>query len=326
MGKRYRWGILGTAEISREIIRGIREGDGGELRAVASRDIDKAERWAGEHDIPLAFGSYADLLRSGEVDLIYNPLPNSLHARWTVEALNAGHCVLCEKPIALNAQEAQAIADAAERNGLHVAEAMMYRFHPQWNRIFELIQSGVIGRVETLHSQFTFMLDDPAANPASSELGGGALMDVGCYCVDFSRMIAGSEPVRVCALEKRKQVDETMVGLLEFPGGVLAHFETSITNYERHRAEIAGAEGSIVLPSPWIPGDEAADIVLNRADHAPETIRVPPANSYQLEVEEFVAVANGEAAPARPIADAVANMQAIDALFCSAREWAAVTV
>jgi D-xylose 1-dehydrogenase (NADP+, D-xylono-1,5-lactone-forming) len=326
MGKRYRWGILGTAEIALEIIKGIQLGDCGELQAIASRDIDKANDWACIHGIPLAYGSYEDLLRSDEVDMVYIPLPNSLHAQWTIKALEAGHCVLCEKPISTSAAEAEAVAAAAKRSGMHVAEAFMYRFHPQWIRILELIQSGAIGDVSTLHSQFTFLLDDPAANPFSAKLGGGALMDVGCYCVDFLRMIAGCEPVRVSALERRKDVDETMLGLLEFPGGVLASFETSIANYERHRAEIAGTQGSILMQNPWIPGDEAATIIVHRDGQAPETIIVPPANSYQLEVEEFVAVSNGEAKPARSVADAVANMKVIDALFRSARENVAIKI
>ncbi len=326
MGKRYRWGILGTAEIALEIIKAIQLGDCGELQAIASRDIDKANDWACIHGIPLAYGSYEDLLRSDEVDMVYIPLPNSLHVPWSIKALEAGNCVLCEKPISTSAAEAEAVAAAAKRSGMHLAEAMMYRFHPQWIRVLELIKSGAIGDVSTLHSQFTFLLDDPAANPFSAKLGGGALMDVGCYCVDFSRMIAGCEPVRVSAMEKRKNVDETMLGLLEFPNGVLANFETSIDNFERHRAEIAGTKGAIELLSPWIPGDEAATILLHRDGRSPETIIVPPANSYQLEVEEFVAVANGETKPARSVGDAVANMKVIDALFLSAREKASVEI
>ncbi len=320
MRERFRWGILGTAGIAVKTIKAIQTGGCGELVAIASRDLDKSNDWACEHGIPLAFDSYDAMLKSGEVDLIYNPLPNSLHAKWTIKALRAGHCVLCEKPIALNAAEAQAIADAAEETGLHVAEAFMYRFHPQFQRAAELIESGVIGKVSTLYSCFTFMNDDPNANLLSKEMGGGALMDVGCYCVDFSRLIAGCEPVRVSALEARKEVDETMLGLLEFPNGVLAQFETSIANFERHGAIINGTEGSIELFSPWVSGEKNANIICRREGQAPEIITVEPANSYYLQAAEFCRVANGEGGPTRPITHAVLNMKVIDALFASCRE------
>jgi predicted dehydrogenase len=326
MNAKPRWGILGTAQIALEIIRAIRAGSTSELRAVASRSEAKARQWAAQHTIPLAFGSYDELLRSGEVDLIYNPLPNSLHAEWTIRALESGCPVLCEKPLAANAREAREIEAAAARTGLHVAEAFMYRHHPQWRRVAELIAAGVVGRLSTLHSQFTFMLDDPSANPARPEMCGGALMDVGCYCVNFSRLIAGCEPTWASALEQRGAVDKTLVGLLEFPGGVLAHFETSIANFERHRAEIAGTTGAIELHDPWIPGDRPARITVRRQDAAPEDIVIPPADSYRIEVEEFVAVCQGKAKPRWPIGDAVANMAVSDALIQSAREKRSVPI
>lgn len=315
-----RWGILGTAEISRETIRGLHNGDAGVLRAVAGRDADKVRAWAREHDIPLAFGSYDELLTSGEVDVIYNPLPNSLHAVWTIKALAAGLHVLCEKPLTVDAAEARAVAQAAVYTGRCVAEGFMYRFHPQWLRVFELLQSGAIGRVRSLHSQFSWFNNDPTANSVSVEMAGGALRDVGCYCVHFSRMIAGREPVRVSAFERRDGVDLAMIGLLEFPDGVLAHFETGLDSFERHRAEIAGTGGAIVLSQPWIPGDQPARILLRRDDAAPEEIVVPPADSYQLQAEAFAAVCRGEADPRGPLNDAVANMTVLDALFASARE------
>jgi len=315
-----RWGILGTASISVEIIKAIQSSGCCKIGAIASRDLLKAKEWAKRHGIPLSFGSYDDLLRSGEVDLIYNPLPNSLHAEWTIKALETGHSVLCEKPLAANVQEALAIAEAAAKTGLHVAEAFMYRFHPQWTKVFDLLQRGVIGNITSLHSQFTFMLDDRSENPASKELAGGALMDVGCYCVNSSRLIAGCEPTWVSALERRTSVDDLMVCLLEFPNGILAHFETSIANYERHRVEIAGIEGSILLNKPWIPADEPANIMIYRQNSEPRKLIIPSANSYRLEIEEFVDVCNRKIQPRWPISDAVANMVVIDALYASARE------
>jgi len=320
LNRPWRWGILGTAQISLEIIKAIREGrDCGELRAVASRNPLKAQAWAERHNIPLAFGSYSDLLNSGEVDLIYNPLPNALHAEWTIQALETGHSVLCEKPIAADALEARAMQQAAAKAGRYVAEAFMYRFHPQWSRVKELLNNEVIGSVTSMHSQFTFMLDDRSAIAASKELAGGALMDVGCYCINFSRMIADCEPGLVAAFERRETVDDTLLGLLEFPNGILAQFETSIANYERHRAEIAGTIGAIILDSPWVPGKAPARIKVYRPDLPAEEIVIPPTNSYQLEVEDFVAVCRNRSRPRWPISDAVANMAVIDALLLSAR-------
>ncbi|HPQ70063.1 MAG TPA: Gfo/Idh/MocA family oxidoreductase [bacterium] len=321
-----RWGILGTAEISRETIRGLRTGGAGELRAVASRDADKARAWAREHDIPLAFSSYDELLRSGEVDVIYNPLPNSLHATWTINALAAGLHVLCEKPLTVDAAQARAVARAAARAGRCVAEGFMYRHHPQWARVRELLNDGAIGEVRTLHSVFTWYNDDPRANPVSVELAGGALRDVGCYCVHFSRLIVGDEPLRVSAFERRAGVDLAMLGLLEFPAGVLASFETGLDSFERHGARIAGTRGEIVIEQPWVPGDRPARLQLLREGKDAEEIVIAPADSYRLQAEAFAALCRGEGDADAALADAVANMTVLDALFTAAREGRAVAV
>jgi D-xylose 1-dehydrogenase (NADP+, D-xylono-1,5-lactone-forming) len=320
MQQPLRWGILGTAEISKEVIRGVHADARCELRAVASRNGDKAKAWAAEHGFALAFEGYEAMLTSGEIDVVYNPLPNSLHAPWTIKALQAGRPVLCEKPLALNAGEARAMATAAQEAGLPLVAALMYRFHPQWEKARDLVASGAIGSLQTMHGQFTFLLDDPTANPASAELGGGALLDVGCYCVDAARRVAGSEPQWVSAFERRGAVDETMVGLLAFPGDVLAHFETSIANFERHRFEIVGTTGSLVLSSPWVPGDDPTQLVLQREGHEPETIIVPAADSYGLEVADFATACINGTSPRWPVADALAHQAVLDALFASARE------
>jgi xylose dehydrogenase (NAD/NADP) len=325
-GRLWRWGILGTAQISTELMRAMRLSRRSILRAVASRRETKAREWARRYGIPLAFGSYDEMLQSGEVDLIYNPLPNSLHAEWTIKALEAGLPVLCEKPFAVNAEEARAVERVAVAKGLPVAEAFMYRHHPQWQHVAELLKSGIIGDVSSLHSQFTFLLDDRTQNPASVDFAGGALMDVGCYCVHFSRLIAGCEPAWVSAFENRSGVDDLLLGLLEFPNGILSHFETSIANFERHRAEIAGTAGSILMQSPWAPGDGPATIRICRPEMKPEEIIVPPANSYQLEVDDFVAVCAGTTPARWPVADAVANMTVLDALFTSVRERRAIRI
>jgi predicted dehydrogenase len=321
-----RWGILGTAEISLEFMRAVGRHPDCRVEAVASRDPARAEAWAERHGIPRAFGSYHDLLASGEVDLIYNPLPNSLHAAWTIRALEAGCPVLCEKPLAADTVEARQIQAVSRDTGLYAAEAFMYRYHPVYDKIRTLIGKGAIGTVSTIHSRFTFLLDDRSANPASRELAGGALMDVGCYCVHLSRMIAGCEPARVFAFERRSTVDDLLLGLLDFPNGILAQFETGIAAAERHGAEINGTTGTLVLERPWLPGVHQAEIRIRRWGMPDEVFPVDGADPYFLEVEDFLAVCRGEREPRWTLRDAVSNMAAIDALYRSAREGRAAAV
>ena len=325
-GPGMRWGILGTAQISVEIIKAANKSKTCRVEAVASRDAARAEVWAKRYGIPLSFGGYDDLLRSGQVDLIYNPLPNSLHAEWTIKALEAGYPVLCEKPLTANAGEAREVQAVSVKTGLHVAEAFMYRYHPLYEKVRGLLGSGTIGKVSTIHSQFTFMLDDRSAIPASQALAGGALMDVGCYSVNLSRMIAGCEPSRVSAFERRSTVDDVLMGMLDFPNGILAQFETSIANAERHRAEIAGETGVLILERPWNPGETGTQILIRRWENPDEIIPVKGANPYLLEIEDFVAVCKAKKKPRWTLQDAVHNMAVLDALYESAAEGRAVII
>jgi predicted dehydrogenase len=225
----------------------------------------------------------------------------------------------------MNAAEGRAIVDAARRTGLPVAEAFMYRFHPVFDSVRAAIARGEIGRPSTLRSVFTFMQDDGAATPASANLGGGSLRDVGCYCVGLSRLLAGTEPLTATAVERRDGVDFTMSGILGFPGGLLAQFECSIENHERHEAEISGTEGTICFPDPWFPGVQSARYLLRRGE-SEQTIAIPGADHYALEAIDFArAVASGSA-PRWPIQDAVANLAAMDALFEAARSGRTVRV
>jgi predicted dehydrogenase len=313
-----RWGILGTAAIAPAVAEGIARSANGIVAAIASRDLAKGERWAQEHGVPRAFGSYQELLDSGAVDVVYNPLPNSLHAEWTMRALRAGLPVLCEKPFTANAAEAREVVRVSTETGLPVAEAFMYRYHPLYEQLLPRLREGVIGQVTCMHSSFTWFLDDRTEIPASAELAGGALMDVGCYPVNLARLVAGCEPTRATAFQRGTDVDDTLVGLLEFPNGILAEVECSIESHERTRAEIIGTRGMIVMESPWNPGGEQGRFLI-RADGREEWVVTPGANRYQLEVEDFArAVLTG--VPTRwPAEDAVGNMAAIDALLASAR-------
>ena len=315
----FRWGILGTASIAETLVAAMGRSPGNIAQAVASRTPERARAWAARMGIPDAYGSYDALLAAGGFDAIYVPLPNALHADWTIRALEAGYPVLCEKPLALRSEEARAVAAAAARTGLPVAEGFMYRFHPQIARVLELLDDGVVGRLVSIDSRFTFFEDDRSTVVASAALGGGALMDVGCYCVNLSRLLARAEPVRCVALQTGETVDDTMMGVLEFPGGVLARFEASIARGEDHRAEIHGTEGSLILPNPWVPGTRETRIILRRWGSPDEVFVVPGADTWRLEIEDFAAAVTAGRPPRWPLEDSVANMAVIDALFGSAR-------
>jgi D-xylose 1-dehydrogenase (NADP+, D-xylono-1,5-lactone-forming) len=319
-----RWGILGTASIARALIPAIRASGCGTVAAVASRDPARAAAFAAEHSIPLACG-YGDFLERGVVDVVYNPLPNHLHATWTTRCLEAGLPVLCEKPFALDAAEARAVAAVARRTGVPVAEAFMYRFHPLYDRLRELLDTGAIGEIVSVASCFTFFLDDRTALPARAELGGGALMDVGCYCVELARRIARREPVCAHAAARLGDVDETLVGVLEFPGGVLASLECSIAAFERHAATIAGTRGAIVIRAPWFPGVDAGELRL-QLEGREEVIATAGGDGYVLEVQDFARACATGAAPRWPVEDAVANMAALDALRAAARTGTPIAV
>lgn len=325
MSSMLRWGILSTAGIGRALVRGIGLSKDSCVQAVASREWTRANEWAKEHGVPRAFGSYDDLLESGEVDAIYNPLPNSMHAEWTLKAVAKGLPVLCEKPFTVHANEAREVAEAARKRNVLVAEAFMYRYHPLYERVAALIREGAVGELLTIRSVFSFHLREESNIRLSAELAGGALMDVGCYCVNLSRMIAGCEPVCASAFERRPAVDRTLVGCLEFPNKVLAYLECSLEGHSRSRAEITGTEGMIVLPKPWFPGEDQAELLLLR-DNKEERIATPGANCYHLEVEDFVHACRTHAPVRWPIEDAVANMAVIDALYTSARERCPVAI
>ncbi len=320
-----RWGILSTARIGKSVMKGIGMSNACCMQAVASRDETRAREWAKEHGIPRAFDSYEELLNSGEVDAIYNPLPNSMHAEWTIKALEAGLPVLCEKPFTVTAAEARKVVKAAQKRHLPVAEAFMYRYHPVYERVRELIDQGAIGDVITIRSVFSFSLDDPDNIRLKPELAGGALMDVGCYCVNFSRMMARCEPNYASAFTRQRGVDTTVIGCLEFPNNVLGYFECSFETHPRARAVVKGTEGTIILPSPWFPGEDRAEIILRHGDDERREY-TPGADTYRLEIEDFVNACRTHQPLRWPPEDAVANMAAIDAIYQSAKERCPVKV
>jgi len=324
-----RWGILSTANIATEkVIPGIRRAARNEVVAIASRDGETARRAAERLAIPRAHGSYKALLADADVDAVYIPLPNHLHAEWSIAAARAGKHVLCEKPLALTAADAERMIEAAEAAGVHLMEAFMYRHHPSWVTVRELVASGRIGTLTAVQSWFGFHNDDAANIRNIRDFGGGALYDVGCYCVNLSRMLFGGEPVRVEGAVVRDGaagdgVDILTTGLLEFDNG-LASFGCSIRTEPDQRVDVYGSDGRISIGIPFnIPPDRPTQVFVTKGGDPPvapatETLTFETKDPYAAEAERFAdAVLDGLPTPVPP-SDAVANLRVIERLFASA--------
>jgi xylose dehydrogenase (NAD/NADP) len=311
-----RWGLLSTAEINAKIVGGARATDEAEIVAVASRDRTRGEAHAREHGIERVHDSYEALLEDPDVDAIYNPLPNSLHVPWTIKALNAGKHVLCEKPLTRRVTEAQQAFAAAEDSGRLLAEAFMWRHHPQAKRLVELVEEGTIGRLRLVRATFSFPLHDETNIRLSAELDGGSLMDVGTYCLSGTRLLAG-EPERVFGeqIMGGGGVDIAFSATLRFPADVLGQFDCGFAVGDRDELEAIGEEGSLFLDDPW---HGKAPVIEVRRDGEVERIEVEAANSYGLELADFARAVRGEAAPLLGVEDAVAQARAIEALYESA--------
>lgn len=321
MSKGVRWGVLSTSNIGRAAVNpAIARSRNGELWAVASREASKAQAFGEEGGFERWYGSYAALLADPAVDAVYIPLPNKLHLEWAIRAMDRGKHVLCEKPLALDAAECREMESAAKSNGVKLMEAFMYRFHPQTGRVLELLASGTIGEVRTIRSCFTFKLTRPDNIRWSAELGGGALMDVGCYCVNVSRTMAGVEPYEVQAWADwgSTGVDQALVGSMRFKNGVMAHFDCALTMDRRETYEVAGTDGSLLVPAAYLPGTE--DTVIQELHGATATEHVVPgADEYQLMVEHFADCVMHDRPPRYSASEAASNMQVIEALLQSAR-------
>ena len=327
--QKLRWGILSTAKIGiQTVIPALQKSGNGLVAAIASRDARAAQQAAQSLGIPNSFGSYEALLESPDIDAVYNPLPNSMHMEWSIRAAECGKHILCEKPFALNTTEVDAMIAAAKQHRVLLMEAFMYRFHPQFARVKKLMASGTIGSLQVIRSAFGFRLDDYANIRLNRALGGGAVMDVGCYCVNVSRLIAGAEPIQVQAstVIGQSQVDETLAAILRFPDNVIAHFDSSFRTDYREWVLIQGSEGRLELERPFrshAAGGEGK-ITLHRKDDTEEVFTTGPVNQYQLMAEHFAdAVLNGKPLQYPPELDR-GNMRVIDALYESARTQRAI--
>ncbi len=322
MSQKVRWGILSTANIGlTRVAPAIQQTGNGEVVAVGSRSLEKAQHFAQQLNIPTAYGSYEELLADPDVDAIYNPLPNSEHAIWSMRAADAGKPTLCEKPLASDSAEAQQMVDYFKAKNILFAEAFMYRFHPQTQRVKALVQEGAIGRLTTMSAAFTFPISDESNIRLSKPLAGGALMDVGCYCVNVIRLMTGQEPDRVSAAAQfgeRSGVDETLAGVLGFPSGVVGHFDCSLRTNFRHAYELRGTEGRITVDEAFVMSADQPTLIRHWHGSEYQEITIPPANSYTLMAEDFTDALLNHRAPRYDPQDGVNNMKVIDQLLAAA--------
>jgi D-xylose 1-dehydrogenase (NADP+, D-xylono-1,5-lactone-forming) len=311
-----RWGILSTANITDKLLD---SGTDQEFVAVGSRDGARAEAYAREKGIARAHDSYEALLADPDVDAIYNPLPNSMHVEWSIRALEAGKHVLCEKPLTRHPEDVDRVFEVAEREGRVLAEAFMWRHHPQVGRARELLESGAIGDLRVIRSAFAYHQGNPDDIRLQASLDGGGLMDVGCYCVSGCRTLAGAEPETVSAdyiPGGHGGVDVSLVATLRFPGDVLALFDSGLAYNGGAALEAVGTEGSLAFVDPWHGND--AVLELRRADGSVERVEAGPANSYALELADFEAAVRGEQQPLLGRDDALGQARTIAAIYTSA--------
>ncbi len=319
VNKVLNWGLLSTARINRALITPLRASKRNHLLAVASRTQESADRYAREWKIPRAHGSYEALLADPEIDVIYNSLPNHLHAEWTIKAVEAGKHVLCEKPLALSVNEVDAMQEAARKHGRVVAEAFMYRHHPQTLKVQEMVKNGSLGNLKLIRGSFSFVLareGDVRLDPA---MGGGSIWDVGCYPISYTRTVAGENPLEVFGWQVTglTGIDETFVGQMRFNHEVHAQFDCSFAIPFHAFMEIVGSEGMLKIPNPFKP-DVDEKIFLTRGDKT-ETIRVKGQELYIGEVEDMADAILLDNAPRISLDDSRANVAAIFALLESAR-------
>jgi predicted dehydrogenase len=319
-----RWGILSTANINRLVIPGAQASDKVDLLGVASRDRPRAEEYAERWQIPRAYGSYEALLADPEVEAVYISLPNTLHSEWSIRTLEAGKHALCEKPLTRRAAEAEADFDAADRAGRRLSEAFMYRHNPQTARVAALVADGAIGELRLIRAAFSYSLYDTGNVRLRADLDGGALMDVGCYCVNACRLLAGEpESVFGRAWIGPTGTDWVFTGSLAHPGNVLALFDAGTALVDRDELEVVGSEGSLFLDDPWHCRRPVIEL---RRDEAVERIELEPVDSYRLELENLSDAIRGRAEPLLGRRDATAQARTIEALFESQETGAPVSL
>lgn len=316
------WGIMSTANINDKVLAGAAGSDAVDVVAVAGRDAERTIAYAEAKGIPTAHAGYDALLADPLVEAVYVSLPNGLHVEWAIKALQAGKHVLCEKPLSRRAAEVERAFDAAEAADRLLMEAFMWRHHPQTLRLSELVAERAVGETRLVRAAFSFPLTDSANVRLSGALEGGALMDVGCYCVSGARLVAG-EPETVSAQMvyapddgSGMPVDVRTAAVLRHPGGVLTTFDCALDLVARDELEVVGEGGSLFVDDPWHCRDARIDV--RRTGGSTTTVAVAPADSYRLELENLSAAIRGEAEPLLGRVDAVAQARVVEALYASA--------
>ncbi len=323
--QKIRWGVLGVANIAvKKVIPGMQHCASAEVTAIASRDLEKARSAAKSLGIAKAYGSYEELLADADVDAIYNPLPNHLHVPWSVKAAEAGKHVLCEKPIALNAAETQLLIAARDKAGVKIGEAFMVRTHPQWLKARDLVRDGKVGELRSIVSIFSYFNDDPANVRNQADIGGGGMLDIGCYPITMARFLFGREPVRVSALVDRDpamKTDRLTSAILDFaPGQAIFTVSTQMVPFQR--MQILGTKARIDIEIPYnIPPDRPTRIFVDDGSQlaglSAEVVETPTLDQYTLQGEAFSqAILDGTEVPV-PLEDALRNMRVIDAVLRS---------
>ncbi|MQY76702.1 MAG: gfo/Idh/MocA family oxidoreductase [Spirochaeta sp.] len=320
---KVRWGVLSTAKIGiQKVIPAMQLGKYCEITAIASRNLKKAQAIAEQLAIAKAYGSYEALLADGDIDAVYIPLPNHLHVAWSIKALNAGKHVLCEKPIGLTAAQARELLTVTRKYPqLKVMEAYMYRFHPQWQRVRQLVAAGKIGELRTIQSFFSYYNIDPYNIRNQAEPGGGGLMDIGCYCISLSRFLFAAEPRRVSGFmeyDPQFGVDRLTSGILEFSKGISTFTcATQLVPYQR--VNIFGTEGRLEIEIPFNAPSDRACRIWHQHGSKIEEIAFDICNQYTIEGDLFSQAVLDNTEVPTALEDAVANMQAIEALVNSAK-------
>jgi xylose dehydrogenase (NAD/NADP) len=336
MSERVKWGVLGNANIARVcVIPAIQTSSNGTVYALATRAPERAWPVAAEHGIEHIYDGYDALLQDPDIEAIYVPLPNHLHYPWALKALKAGKHVLCEKPLACNAQHAREMAEAAEDHGLLLLEALMYRFHPRSRLIKQMVDEGAIGTPASVRAAFCYQMGEESLASEDNtrlrpEMGGGALLDIGCYCVSVARWMVGAEPSRVQAqaVYHPQGVDVHIAGTLRFPGGCLATVEASFVSALQQTYAVFGSDGAIELPQDaFVPWDRDALFSLRGRDEEVGTEQtVEGSDEYQIMVEHFSEAILGRTSLDYTPEDSVKNMEVLDALAQAAQTGRSVTL
>ncbi len=319
--KKIKWGVLSTAKIGiKNVIPSMQKGEFSEITAIASRNIENAKKAALELEIPKYYGTYEELLSDPEIEAIYNPLPNHLHVPWTVKALEAGKHVLCEKPIGLNAGEAEELVRISKKYPhLKVMEAFMYRFHPQWPALKQVIDSGKIGEVRHIESVFTFYNVDPDNVRNQADIGGGGLLDIGCYCINLSRMVFDSEPVGIKShidIDPTFNVDRLAAATLIFEKGTASFMCSTQLDHKQH-AIIYGTKGFIEVNIPFNAANEATRKLKISSGGETEMILFETCDQYTLQGDAFSRSILEDIPVPTSLEDAVANMKVIDQILAN---------